>query len=295
MGGISSKAAGTLQNKEKTFQGQRFDDELGINWIQFKWRNHDPQIGRFIEVDPLSEKYVYNSTYAFSENRVINGIELEGLEFVPFGYSYNGSAADRITKNNQENSQTQLEKDQDASMKLDVIPFVGQFKMVYEIFTGKDLITGEKLSNTQRGLMALPFWGTIMKDTRSFWKIASITERGLAIEKYLGGNLPKNFPVIDKLLNGTATSIKSIDLTAKSYKQGNGLFNTLTGYINKLDNFSIGRQGDYVVKEGVDFTRKTLEIAIEPGKATLSKWEQIGNAMKYAKGKGIDFKLQFVN
>ena len=80
MSGISSKAAGTLQNKEKTFQGQQFDDDLGLNWVQFKWRNHDPQIGRFIEIDPLSEKYVYNSTYAFSENKVTSHVELEGLE-----------------------------------------------------------------------------------------------------------------------------------------------------------------------------------------------------------------------
>ncbi len=80
MAGISSKAAGKIQNKEKTFQGQRFDDDLGLNWVQFKWRNHDPQIGRFIEIDPLSEEYEYNSTYAFSENKVIAHVELEGLE-----------------------------------------------------------------------------------------------------------------------------------------------------------------------------------------------------------------------
>ncbi|MBK9570521.1 MAG: hypothetical protein IPO53_11835 [Chitinophagaceae bacterium] len=90
MAGISSKALsfGDPKNKEKTFQGQRFDDELGLNWIQFKWRNHDPQIGRFIEIDPLSEKYEYNSTYAFSENRVINAIELEGLEAVLITNTY---------------------------------------------------------------------------------------------------------------------------------------------------------------------------------------------------------------
>jgi len=83
MAGISSKAAGKLQNKEKTFQGQQFDDDLGINWIQFKYRNHDPQIGRFIEIDPLASKYVYNSTYAFSENKVTGNVELEGLESAP--------------------------------------------------------------------------------------------------------------------------------------------------------------------------------------------------------------------
>ena len=89
MSGISSKAAGGIQNKEKTFQGQRFDDDLGLDWVQFKWRNHDPQIGRFIEIDPLSDKYVHNSTYAFSENKVTAHVELEGLE------------AESIKKNNE--------------------------------------------------------------------------------------------------------------------------------------------------------------------------------------------------
>jgi RHS repeat-associated protein len=77
---LESKALGVTANKEKTFQGQRFDDDLDLNWMQFKWRNHDPQIGRFIEIDPLSEKYEYNSTYAFSENNVTTHVELEGLE-----------------------------------------------------------------------------------------------------------------------------------------------------------------------------------------------------------------------
>jgi RHS repeat-associated protein len=94
--GISSNALGFggPKNKEKTFQGQKFDDELDLDWVQFKWRNHDPQIGRFIEIDPLSDKYVYNSTYAFSENKVIAHVELEGLECAsasgPMGYVYSG-------------------------------------------------------------------------------------------------------------------------------------------------------------------------------------------------------------
>lgn len=55
---------------------------MGLNWDSFKWRNHQSEIGRFFNIDPLTEKYYYNSPYAFSENRVINGRELEGLEWV---------------------------------------------------------------------------------------------------------------------------------------------------------------------------------------------------------------------
>ena len=64
------------------FQGQEHIDDLGLGWDSFKWRNHQPDIGRFFNVDPLSEKFYYNSPYAFSENKVTNHIELEGLEAV---------------------------------------------------------------------------------------------------------------------------------------------------------------------------------------------------------------------
>ena len=48
----------------------------------FEYRMHDARLGRFWSVDPLAAKYPWNSTYAFAENRVIEGRELEGLEVV---------------------------------------------------------------------------------------------------------------------------------------------------------------------------------------------------------------------
>ncbi len=60
------------------FQGQEFDPETG--YVNYKYRMYDRRSGRFFAVDPLAAKYPYNSTYAFSENRLIDGVELEGLE-----------------------------------------------------------------------------------------------------------------------------------------------------------------------------------------------------------------------
>ncbi len=78
----------SVPNKFK-FQEQEHIDDLGLNWDSFKWRNHQPDIGRFFNVDPLAEKYVYWSPYAFSGNQVVNARELEGLEpYVVTGRSF---------------------------------------------------------------------------------------------------------------------------------------------------------------------------------------------------------------
>lgn len=64
------------------FQGQESDPEVKGegNSINYKYRMHDPRVGRFFAVDPLAPDYPWNSPYAFSENKVIHAVELEGLE-----------------------------------------------------------------------------------------------------------------------------------------------------------------------------------------------------------------------
>jgi len=64
------------------FQGQLKDDEIKGegNSVNFKFRMHDPRIGRFFAMDPLADEYPHNSPYVFSENTVVNAVELEGLE-----------------------------------------------------------------------------------------------------------------------------------------------------------------------------------------------------------------------
>ena len=48
--------------------------------MNYKFRVHDPRIGRFFAVDPLTSKYPHYTPYSFSGNKVIHAIELEGLE-----------------------------------------------------------------------------------------------------------------------------------------------------------------------------------------------------------------------
>ena len=77
------------------FQGQEMDDEVKGegNSLNYKYRMHDPRVGRFFAVDPLASTYPWNSTYAFSENRVIDGLELEGLEYLSVHHYANGAVS----------------------------------------------------------------------------------------------------------------------------------------------------------------------------------------------------------
>ncbi|HLG39513.1 MAG TPA: RHS repeat-associated core domain-containing protein, partial [Chitinophagaceae bacterium] len=83
MAGISSKAAGSLDNKYE-YNGQEIQEDFDIDWYQYKWRNYDPQIGRFFCVDPLAPKYEYLTPYQFASNNPISMRELEGLEGIKF-------------------------------------------------------------------------------------------------------------------------------------------------------------------------------------------------------------------
>ena len=122
------------------------------------------------------------------------------------------------------------------------------------------------------------------------WALDALT-RGNIIEKTLGG-WNNNFPAIDKvgkLVNGihqTVTSIKSIDLAAKSYQTGNTLYNTIMGYANSLSDFSTTTYGGFTAYVG-NGTQKILEIAIPTG-ATQAQMDQINRAIAEAAKMGIE-------
>ena len=101
------------------FQGQEKDDELKGegNSLNYTFRMHDPRVGRFFAVDPLEKTYPWNSPYAFSENRVIFAIELEGLEakIAIYGAGIHRDASGNITERSHEN-QFKIESNKQVSI-----------------------------------------------------------------------------------------------------------------------------------------------------------------------------------
>jgi len=75
------------------YQAQEKDNEIygkGAMY-HYTYRQHDARLGRFWSVDPLARKYPWNSPYAFGGNRVVDAVELEGLEYVEVRHYHGGS------------------------------------------------------------------------------------------------------------------------------------------------------------------------------------------------------------
>jgi RHS repeat-associated protein len=85
--GISSKKMpdaheGMVDNKYLYNDKGLFDDG-DLNWLDYGFRNYDAQIGRFVEIDPLTDDYPMLSGYHYALNDPIGNIDEYGLSGVP--------------------------------------------------------------------------------------------------------------------------------------------------------------------------------------------------------------------
>jgi RHS repeat-associated protein len=114
----------------------------------------------------------------------------------------------------------------------------------------------------------------------SVWANSNWFQRGRQFEEMILGRLPtlisvSNFPVIDDWINGIATSIKSLDLTAASY-DGNiaNLTSRLGNYAKKLSMFNGAVRGGITVS-GNQIQQRVLLVALERGAATGPQMEAL--------------------
>jgi hypothetical protein len=126
-------------------------------------------------------------------------------------------------------------------------------------------------------------------DSGSVWNLGW-GSRGFTIEQQLGGNLPASFPVIDSFdfASGTATSIKSIDLSAASYQNTAILTSRLNSYVDSVAGFNGANWADVDIQAS-QITARQLNLAIPSGSASAAQQAAINAAA--ARAQGMDVNL----
>lgn len=77
------------------FNGKEKDSEVKGEGAQYDYgfRIYDPRIVRFLSVDPLKSKFPFYSPYHFAGNKPIVCLDIDGLEDVYYGNTFNGNEA----------------------------------------------------------------------------------------------------------------------------------------------------------------------------------------------------------
>lgn len=147
-------------------------------------------------------------------------------------------------------------------------------------------------------ISAVPIYGDLnltLSDNQSsdqadaIWDKSNF-ERGHYFRELYGANLPSSFPVISSWNKGTATSIKSIDLTAPHYQDGSGLEKKIIGHINDLARYNGTDKPwgkDEINIRNSDINNRVLIIII-PENSTESALNEMEEYFEYARTKGVD-------
>ncbi|MGA2412555.1 MAG: hypothetical protein ABSG46_19495 [Candidatus Binataceae bacterium] len=114
------------------------------------------------------------------------------------------------------------------------------------------------------GLLAA---GTAADEPSPIWKLGWAKRGRMINEKFGDPTFPDNYPIIDKIPNGVATSVKSIDLNAAAYQNDITLGNRLLQYVEDVRDYDGARWGGLDIQAG-QITGRAVQLIVPKGSLT---------------------------
>jgi len=77
---------------------REFQDELGLDWLDYGARMYDAKLGRWHVVDPMTENYFDQSPFHFSGNNPLKFVDLNGMNYDEYLFNSDGKYTGKIKK-----------------------------------------------------------------------------------------------------------------------------------------------------------------------------------------------------
>ena len=93
--GYNSDVNSTNPLLKYKYNGKEYQDELGLNVYDYGARNYDPALGRWMNIDPLAEKFFDDTPYNYALNNPVFFLDPDGMDVEDFswGTTYSGTDA----------------------------------------------------------------------------------------------------------------------------------------------------------------------------------------------------------
>jgi len=157
--------------------------------------------------------------------------------------------------------------------------------------------TSEKMIET-----AIPIYGDLQMTLPSgepsenekdkVWSLSNF-ERGISLRTTFDGNLPITYPVIAAWNGSTATSIKSIDLTAPGYLASGEISRNVMEFVDELSGFNgtATAWGSDQIDISEEMILARVLLIVIPGNAPESVYSELSQCNAYAVSKGVDIRI----